>query len=75
MAHRFAALVDDLVKSVSNVDGPAGRRHNRSIPASFPLEQLQVLGVAIGALPHEAFLSIAGPLFDVVKQDPDLAVK
>jgi hypothetical protein len=30
--------------------------------------------VAIGALPHEAFVSIAGPLFDAVKEDPDRAM-
>jgi hypothetical protein len=38
-------------------------------------EQLEALGVAIGALPHEAFVSVADPLFDVVKGDPDLAMK
>jgi hypothetical protein len=36
-------------------------------------EQIEALAVAIGALPHEAFLSVAGPLFDVVKEDPDRA--
>jgi len=34
-------------------------------------EQIEALAVAIGALPHEAFLSVAGSLFDVVKEDPD----
>ena len=29
--------------------------------------------MAIGALPHEAFVSVAGPLFDAVKEDPDRA--
>jgi hypothetical protein len=38
-------------------------------------EQLEALAVAIGALPHEAFVSVADPLFDVVKEDPDLAMK
>jgi hypothetical protein len=36
-------------------------------------EQIEALAVAIGALPHEAFLSVAGTLFDVVKEDPDRA--
>ncbi len=36
-------------------------------------EQIEALAVAIGALPHEAFVSVAGPLFDAVKEDPDRA--
>ena len=31
------------------------------------------VAVAIGALPHEAFVDVAGPLFDAVKEDPDRA--
>jgi hypothetical protein len=37
-------------------------------------EQMEALATAIGALPHEAFLSVAGPLFEVVKEDPDRAM-
>jgi hypothetical protein len=37
-------------------------------------EQMEALATAIGALPHEAFLSVAGPLFEVVKEDPDRAI-
>jgi hypothetical protein len=37
-------------------------------------EQMEALAKAIGALPHEAFVSIAGPLFDLVKEDPDRAM-
>jgi len=38
-------------------------------------EQMEALAVAIGALPHEAFLSVAGPLFDLAKEDPDRAMQ
>jgi hypothetical protein len=37
-------------------------------------EQMEALAKAIGALPHEAFVSVAGPLFDLVKEDPDRAM-
>jgi hypothetical protein len=37
-------------------------------------EQIEALAGAIGALPHEAFVSVAGPLFELVKQDPDRAM-
>jgi hypothetical protein len=37
-------------------------------------EQMEALATAIGALPHEAFVGVAGPLFDVVKEDPDRAM-
>jgi hypothetical protein len=37
-------------------------------------EQMEALATAIGALPHEAFASVAGPLFEVVKEDPDRAM-
>jgi hypothetical protein len=37
--------------------------------------QIEALAAAIGALPHEAFVSVAGPLFDVVKEDPDRALR
>ena len=36
--------------------------------------QIEALAVAIGALPHEAFVSVAGPLFDAIKEDPDRAM-
>ena len=38
-------------------------------------EQIEAVAKAIGALPHEAFVSVAGPLFDVVKEDPDRAMQ
>jgi hypothetical protein len=37
-------------------------------------EQIEALAGAIGALPHDAFLRVAGPLFELVKQDPDRAM-
>src|ERR1700689_5283218 len=37
-------------------------------------EQMEGLATASGALPHEAFVGVAGPLFDVVKEDPDRAM-
>jgi hypothetical protein len=37
-------------------------------------EQMEALATAIGALPREAFVSVAGPLFEVVKEDPDRAM-
>jgi hypothetical protein len=37
-------------------------------------EQIEALAGGIGALPHEAFVSVAGPLFELVKQDPDRAM-
>jgi hypothetical protein len=38
-------------------------------------EQLEALAGAIGALPHDAFISVAGTLFDAVKANPDLALR
>ena len=35
--------------------------------------QMEALAGAIGALPHEALLSVVGPMFDLVKADPDRA--
>ncbi len=36
--------------------------------------QLEALAAAIGALPHDAFVSVAGTLFEAVKANPDLAL-
>ncbi len=38
-------------------------------------EQMEALAGAIGALPHAAFVSVAGPLFDLVKEDPSRAIR
>jgi hypothetical protein len=37
-------------------------------------EQMEALAVAIGALPHDAFVGVAGPLFEVIKEAPDRAI-
>ena len=64
--------------------GAARRRYGASLRCFGPrrhqngskwVEQMEALAVAIGALPHEAFLSVAGPLFDLAKEDPDRAMQ
>jgi hypothetical protein len=37
--------------------------------------QIEALAAAIGALPHAAFVGVAGSLFDVIKEDPDRAMR
>jgi hypothetical protein len=38
-------------------------------------EQLEALAGAIGALPHDPFVNVAGTLFEAVKANPDLAIR
>jgi hypothetical protein len=72
------ALAANLDRLTPHADGMARRfvallhGDTRTIPNWR--EQMEALATAIGALPHEAFLSVAGPLFEVVKEDPDRAM-
>jgi hypothetical protein len=72
------SLAANLDRLTPHADGMARRfvallhGDTRTIPNWR--EQMEALATAIGALPHEAFVSVSGPLFEVVKEDPDRAM-
>jgi hypothetical protein len=75
LGYSLAANVDRLTP---HADGMAGRfvallhADIRTTPSGR--EQLEALATAIGVLPHEAFVNVSGPLFGVIKEDPDRAM-
>jgi hypothetical protein len=76
MASRFVALVHAATPGVKGQGSRgAGQPGPRVTPPPNARLQIEALAVAIGALPHPAFVSVAGPLFDLIKEDPDRAMR
>ena len=59
---RLAPLAQDMTRRFGTLAGSPSQTPNRRA-------QLEALAMAIGALPHETFLSVALSLFEVVKAD------